>query len=223
MPKKPIEIGGLTFPTKGKATEHFQGILYRYEFGTPIPDPDATHLHWLLERHPESASKVGAGIAHFSVRSAIYNTRCFEVVRVNGETTDFSLKSCINGKAPTALAEALKAFRAEVADDIRQKKWEFFRSSPLPGGKARCAISGKEISLDESYADHVPPNSFKSIALRFIVERQIGVSHNFVTASQDNQYQPALVDRKLAELWRQFYAREAVIRIVARVGEAGPF
>jgi hypothetical protein len=220
MAKKPIEIGGLAFPTKGKAIEHFQAILHRYEFGMLIPEPDATELHWLLERHPESASKAGVGIAHFSIRSAMFGTRCFEVVRVNGETTDFSLKSCIDGKAPTALADALKALRSEVADDIRQRKWEFFRSSPLPGGKVLCAISGKELSLDEAHADHAPPNSFKSIAQRFITENTIDVSNNFVTASKDNQYYPALVDRNLAELWRQFYAKEAVIRIVARSGEA---
>jgi hypothetical protein len=66
-----------------------------------------THLHWLLERHPKFTIKVGVGVAHFGIREALYGERCFEVVRVNRETTDFPLKSCFDGKPPTAIAETL--------------------------------------------------------------------------------------------------------------------
>ena len=168
--------------------------------------------------HPDFGTKIGVGVAHFSVRSALYDTRCFEVVRTNGEKTDFSLGICIDGKSRTALAEALQAMRAEVIDEIRQKKWEHFRSSPLPSGKARCALSGKEISLDEAYIDHAPPNTFKSLAEGFLTENGIVPSSDFVTSPKDNQYCPAMADRELAAKWRKFYANEAVIRIVARNG-----
>lgn len=218
MAKKPLEIGGLYFPTKGKATEHFRAILHRYDIGAPIPEPDATQLRWLLDCHPEAETKIGVGIAHFSVRSALYDTRCFEVVRTNGETTDFSLGICIDGKSRTPLTEALQAMRAEVTEEIRQKKWEHFRSSPLPSGNARCAISGKEITLDEAYGDHAPPNTFKSLAERFLTEHGIVPSRDFVTPPKDNQYRPAMADRELAAKWRKFYEKEAVIRVVARNG-----
>lgn len=218
MVKKPLEIGGLFFETKGKATEHFQAILYRYEIGVPIPDPDATQLRWLLDRHPEAAIKIGVGIAHFSVRSALFNTRCFEVVRTNGETTDFSFGGCIDGKSRTPLTESLQAMRSEVTEEIRQKKWEHFRSSPLPSGNALCAISGREISLEESYADHAPPNTFKSIAERFLAENGIVPTPDFTTPPKDNQYRPSMADRELAAKWRAFYTKQAIIRVVARNG-----
>ena len=76
MAKIPVEIGALRFETKGAAQDRFREILYRYEFEQRIPDPDATELEWLLERHPEFNDKLGAGIDYFSVRRALYGTRC---------------------------------------------------------------------------------------------------------------------------------------------------
>jgi hypothetical protein len=61
MPARPLEIGTLTFAKKGDAVEHYREILYRYGVGVVIPEPDATHLYWLLERHPEAATKIGVG------------------------------------------------------------------------------------------------------------------------------------------------------------------
>ncbi|MGM4917189.1 DCL family protein [Tardiphaga sp. 813_E8_N1_3] len=216
MAKKAIEIGGLLFGKKGDAVDHYRAILYRHAVGVPIPEPDATQLHWLIERHPESSSKIGVGVAHFAVRDAVYGTRCFEIVRLNGQNTDFSLKSCIDGEPSSRLSETLKAMRAEVAEDIRQKKWEIFRTSTLPDGKVPCAVSGRHISLEEAFADHTPPHSFKSIALCFIESSQMELSEELITASQDNQYQPAFRDRALAGRWRNFYNQTAIIRVVSR-------
>jgi hypothetical protein len=216
---KLLQIGGLNFPTKKRATEHFRAILHRHDIGVPIPEPDATQLRWLLDYHPEAKTKIGVGIAHFCARSALYGTRCFEIVRTNGETTDFSFGICIDGKARTPLTEALQAMRAEVTEEIRQKKWEHFRSSPLSSGNAMCAISGREITLEEAYADHASPNTFKSLAERFLADQGIVISRDFVTPPKDNQYRPAMADRELAARWRKFYEKEAVIRIVARNGE----
>lgn len=75
-------------------------MLYRHAVGARIPDPDAAELGWLLERHPEFRDKLGAGIDYFSVRNALYGTCCFEIVRKNGSTTDFSFHSCVDGKTP---------------------------------------------------------------------------------------------------------------------------
>src|SRR4051812_18580839 len=126
MARAPVEIGVMHFATKGAAEQHFREMLYRYEIGQSIPDPHATELRWLLERHPEVDQKLGSGIDHFSGRAAIFGTRCFEVVRTDGSATDFSFGSCVTGKAPTPLVEALSALRAEVTEDILAKKRAWF-------------------------------------------------------------------------------------------------
>jgi len=216
MPAKPLEIGMLIFAKKGDAAEHFREILYRYETGVAIPEPDSTHIYWLLERHPEAAAKIGAGIQEFSTRRAMFNTRCFEIRRTDGTTTDFSVKSCLDGKSPSAFAEALRALRAEVTEDTNQMKWEYFRSSKHPDQKVPCALTGRLLSLDEAAADHAPPNTFKALAEKFFSLQAIVPTSDLLTPPRDNQYTPVLANRDLAEQWRAFYRTNANVRIVAR-------
>ncbi|WP_354114323.1 DCL family protein [Bradyrhizobium sp. RT3a] len=170
----------------------------------------------MLERHPEVDQKIGVGIDHFSVRDALYGTRCFEVARTDSSTTDFSFGSCVNGKAPSRLTEALNALRAEVAEDILKKKREWFREHGNAEGKVACAISGTYITIEEAHADHAPPRSFGTLAIAFLTAHSIQPGPDLVTPPADNQYQPLLVDRALAERWRRYHHEIAVIRIVAR-------
>lgn len=212
----PVEIGALRFPTKDAAKGYFRDILYRHVIGSRIPDPDATALSWLLERHPEVDEKIGAGIDYFSVRDAIYGTRCFDIVRTDGSTTDFSFGSCVHGKAPPPLTEAITALRAEVTDDILKKKRDWFHEHGDAEGKVACAITGMRIAIDEAHADHAPPRPFGTLAITFLTARRIQPGPSLVTPPADNQYQPLLADRKLAQEWCDYHHELAVIRVVAK-------
>lgn len=181
-----------------------------------IPEPDATHVYWLLERHPEVADKIGVGVKEFSTRNAMFNTRCFEIRRTDGTTTDFSFKPCLDGKAPTAFAEALRAFRTEVAEDAKQMKWEYFRRSKHPERLVPCALTGKLLSLDDAAIDHAPPHTFKALAEQFLAQSGIVPTSALLTPSKDNQYTPLLADRAIAEQWREFYRTNARVRVVSR-------
>jgi hypothetical protein len=216
MPSKPLDIGDLSFARKGDAAEHFRKILYRREVGVVLAEPDVTHVYWLLERHPEATTKIGAGVKEFSTRTAMYNTRCFEIRRIDDTATDFSIKPCLDGKAPSAFAETLRALRTEVVEDIKQMKWEVFRASSRPDGKAPCALTGRLLSLEEAMIDHAPPKTFKALAEQFLDENRIVPHDALLTPGKDNQYTPHLADRDLAEKWREFYRANAAPRIVAR-------
>jgi hypothetical protein len=216
MASKPLDIGDLSFARKGDAAEHFRQILHRHDLGVPLSEPDATYVYWLLERHPEAAAKIGVGVKEFSTRKAMYNTRCFEVRRTDGTTTDFSIKPCLDGEAPSAFAETLRALRTEVIEDIKQMKWEFFRASAHPDGKAPCALTGRMLSLEEAMINHAPPKTFKALAERFLAEDNIVPSDELLIPARDNQYTPHLADRDLAAKWREFYRANASPRIVAR-------
>ena len=148
MVRIPVKVGPLSFATKREAGEHFRVILYRHEIGQRIPDPDAAELEWLLERHSEAADKIGSGVDYFSVRDAIYGTRCFEVARVDGTATDFSFKNCVDGKAPSAQARVLDALRAAVTPDILDKKCAWFETRGDREGKLACAITGAMVSFE---------------------------------------------------------------------------
>ena len=71
MPSKPLDIGDLSFARKGDAAEHFRQILRRHDPGVALSELDATHVYWLLERHPEAAAKIGAGVKEISTRKFV--------------------------------------------------------------------------------------------------------------------------------------------------------
>ncbi|WP_338695253.1 DCL family protein [Bradyrhizobium sp. 26S5] len=95
MTKKPVTIGPYHFDKKGDAATFLQAILHKYGVGDKVGAQDAEVLHAALALHPDAAAKVGAGITHFSVRSADFGTKCFWVNRVDGSSEKFSYKACI--------------------------------------------------------------------------------------------------------------------------------
>lgn len=99
MPAKVVHVGDLTFPSKGDATAFFQKMLHRYDLGDKVSAKDAAVLSHLLAAHPEASTKIGSGIASFSVRSADFNTRCFWVNRIDGSTEKFSFRACYSPRA----------------------------------------------------------------------------------------------------------------------------
>ncbi|MTV16319.1 MULTISPECIES: DCL family protein [Bradyrhizobium] len=97
MAKKPITIGSHHFEKKGDAAAFLKAILHKYDVGDKVNAQDTEVLRAALALHPASSAKVGVGVAHFSVRSADFGTKCFWVNRLDGSTEKFSYKACIGG------------------------------------------------------------------------------------------------------------------------------
>ncbi|BCD88221.1 hypothetical protein PSm6_46280 [Pseudomonas solani] len=97
MPAKPITLGPRNFAKRGDAIEFLKEMLGRYDLGDRVNSEDAVFLRAALENHPDSAKKIGCGIADFSVRSADFGTRCFWVNRTDGSTEKFSITASIRG------------------------------------------------------------------------------------------------------------------------------
>jgi hypothetical protein len=213
--RQAIEVGDLRFATKAAAINHFRGMLHRHPIGVRIPEPDASELGWLLERHPEYCQKQGAGIDYFITEKTVYGKRGFRIIRIDKSSTDFSYNCSINGTAPTALSEALRAMRAEVVDDILGKKHDYFREHGGPDGTVPCAITNVPITIDGAHADHAPPRSFGTLAIAFLEALGIDPA-TFITPPADNQYEPRIADPVLAEAWRAYHHKLAVIRVVAK-------
>jgi len=98
MPAKPIILGPMHFEKRGDAVEFLKSMLYRYDVGDRVNVYDSEILRGALENHPSAASKIGVGIAHFSVRSADFGSRCFWVDRLDGTTEKFSISASIHTK-----------------------------------------------------------------------------------------------------------------------------
>jgi Protein of unknown function (DUF3223) len=85
------------FSKKGDAEGFLRAMLHRYDVGDKVGAEDAEVLRAALVLHPDATAKVGAGITHFSVRSADFGTKCFWVNRADGSSEKFSYKACIYG------------------------------------------------------------------------------------------------------------------------------
>jgi hypothetical protein len=91
----PIALGGLQFAKKGDARAYLKAMLKQYKPSQRVSERDEAVLRDALRHHPRAAEKIGAGIDHFVVRSAEFNTQCFWVTRVDGTTERFSYRSCV--------------------------------------------------------------------------------------------------------------------------------
>jgi len=69
-------------------------ILYKGK----IEEEDKIFLKELLENHPFYEMKKGVGIKDFFVEKTIYGTTGFNIIRIDGSTTDFSFMECISPK-----------------------------------------------------------------------------------------------------------------------------
>lgn len=210
-----IKIGALTFPSKKAARAHFSDMLWGYGIGEIIPEPAATEVQWLLERHPDAAWKIGPGVAHFSVCPTIFEARAFDIIRVDGTHETFSYIRALDG-APSPLARALQAMRAEVMDDILTAKRAYYRENAGPGGYVPCALTGVPVPIEEAHADHAPPYLFTVIATAFLAARNIVPDASFVAWRPDSPHLPLLADRQLAAAWRTYHHGLVAIRIVAK-------
>lgn len=97
MPAKPISLGPMHFDKRGDAVAYLTNMLHRYDVGDRVNADDAVILRAALENHPNAATKIGCGIADFSVRSADFGTKCFWVNRPDGTTEKFSITGSIRG------------------------------------------------------------------------------------------------------------------------------
>lgn len=211
-----IEVGSLAFTTQKAATEYFRAILYRHGLGATIPEPDATELRWLLDRHPYAAQKIGCGVDRFTTQindAAPGRTTGFLLIRTDGSSTDFSYLTCI--KAPSALIDAKRAMRGEITADILAAKRDYFAKHANAAGEICCPLTGNWITIDDADADHGIVRTLDTLIMAFLAARCIKPAADFVDDHADNQYGPRMRDRALAEAWRTYHHELAAIRVVA--------
>lgn len=222
-----IDIGPLAFRSNAAAKDYYRAILHAYPVGAVIPEPHASQLLWLLDRHPEAADKRGAGVARFRVDKPPKGKHpCFWIDRVDGSATDFSFRWAIDGKGPSRLTEMRQAMREAINGDAMAFRRRFFEEHADTDGRVPCALTGVPVSPSECHVDHAPPHTFVALATAFLAERRISPDGSHVTAPADNQFVPRLVDAALAADWQAYHRARAKLRVVEkdahlRQGRAG--
>lgn len=175
--------------------------------GVPLDPDDDAFLRDLIERHPEAAQKIGAGISHFEVRRNEWNGRTFWLVRVDGTATDFSYVSCLT--PPTPRTDFLKACRTAAVPSVIEAKNRIFDRVP----SVNCPVSGEAITRETAHIDHAPPWTFKAISYAFeaTLPELPGVE-----PTADGETVTRFADPSVADAFRAFHDERAVLRAVSR-------
>jgi hypothetical protein len=213
---------GKAWASQKAAKAHFKEILHTYANGAPVDDPghhdDLAALVVRLDAVlPAEERKGTAGIVRFERRlntGAGFATPGFWLVRPNGEATDFSYLTAIEGRAKSQDLEFADACRRAVAGELAAfMRAEFARSS---NGVVACALTGARIAQAEAHVDHDDP-SFASIILSFRqAQGWVGsVPAGVLTSGADAQTTTTFVRPADEAAFRAFHQAHAKLRVVS--------
>lgn len=79
-------------------------ILRNSSIGIELGEEETEFLKGVLALHAEAERKIGAGVRAFRVTASKYGSRCFEVLRVDGTSAEFSYIKCLRKKKGEAHA-----------------------------------------------------------------------------------------------------------------------
>ena len=207
-------VGEFSFAKKGEVEQLLRSVLEELEVGALVTDPLVADLLTALAReHPEATDKVGAGIECWVVasnRDLGYTTKGFRAKqRGRDELVRFSYTDVL--RPPKQRALVAEALTQEALDITRR-----FRTEAFAGGPVQCALSGKMIP-EKTMADVVHLTPPRGHLHKAFLESE-GLTYESVELVKhpvESGYR--LVDRELAERWRNFQEeRLAGLAIVFR-------
>ncbi len=215
--KRPIQFGKLTFETKKDALAHFKHILNSYDFGEKLDAKDFSDICELLKIHEKSKEKIGVGIKEIEIAEVRYQTKCFNLIRIDSSSDIFSYTKSINGGF-TPLIKFSRTCRDLIYEDLRNVKLEYFKANSEKGF-VKCQETGELCKWEELNVDHRQPNTFSIILDRFIEIKQIDINNIEYEKVTDSVY--TLKDKELAKRFREYHRIKANLRIVKKDNNLG--
>lgn len=213
MPKQ-YTIGTRQFSTQKQLRAYIHDLIARYRNDEPLAASDHQFVLDLLALHQECDVKVGCGISHFVIRTNFNHggrTQGFWIVRLDGSETDFSWVKCLT--PATHAQDVRKAFRDSIGHQILE-----FKQKTLEAGVARCPFTGIELSLSNSHADHIFPDTFMSLLNDFLCVSGLEYDDVAIEKTKDGDVYKRLVDRDLESKWLTFHKNNAKLRLLSRTG-----
>ena len=215
--RKPIKIGEMEFPTKKSALDYFKNILNSYDFNEELDTMDTKDILALLELHPNVKEKIGVGIKSVRIGKAKFNTKSFELVRLDSSTTLLSYTKRINSPK-SDFTKFIQACREAVQDDLINVKQIYF-DTYSEKGRVKCQETGKLLKWEQLNIDHRQPNTFSVIVDRFVELNNLDlkqIEYFPVMGGPDK-----LADEILKEKFIQYHKEKANLRIVCKRSNLG--
>lgn len=159
-------LGPFEFRTKGEAEAAIREVADSADIGNPVIGEAKELILGLLERHPEAARKIGAGVSQVVVRFNAYKKRGFYLLRVDGSETDFSWTKCLS--PPRPIDRVRTALRSCIADQKLEARDRHFAA----GANACCELTGLAITPASCHVHHENP-TFAELVDAFLGARGI--------------------------------------------------
>jgi len=210
--RKETIIGERKFASKKDALNFYKVILNSYENGDCLEKTDFDEVFQLLKTHPDFIKKVGLGVEKIRITKSKYNTKVFEIVRLDESTDLFSYRHRINSP-DSDFTKFGRACRKAVQNDMwRVKKAYFVEHSKK--GKVKCQETNELLLWEELNVDHRQPNTFSVILDRFIEINQINLKDiEYVKCDGEAD---GLADKKLTIMFVEYHSQKANLRIVKK-------
>lgn len=209
--KDTFVLGSRSFNSKKAVDEYMRQILHAAVIDRPLAGEDFCAVFDLLLQHPARDKKIGVGVSAITVQTEPrWNTRHFQITRIDGSTTDFSFKKCINPPSKMTLFRC--ACRHLVANQIVSFRNAVFDAA---GGTLRCPLRGTVLTPNTAHIDHTPPNTFETLVQLFLSTDNIDVQTVEITGTKDNEMQKGFADTDLELRWQVFHLERAVLRVVS--------
>jgi hypothetical protein len=156
---RPVLLPSRSFATQKSALEYFRSILYAYEVGEVVSDPEHQQLLLeLAERHKDAEEKRGAGIREFYIgrtEAGDYGyvsrgARGIWIRRVDGSEVDWSYQTAV--RQPSPRASLKDAMRMSVNGRRVRLRDKAFAAGPVTCGLTGQTVASKDMA-DVIYRD----------------------------------------------------------------------
>lgn len=232
--RKPFKIGEKEYKFKKDAIKHYRTILNSYDFGQSLGKSDLSDLNDLIDFNTldllNSYTETEFEYEEFTmndveefkfdeqlivkeirIAKVQFNTKCFEVFYINGESEYISYLMLLNKSEYTPERKFNVACRNSIHSDIRSVKQEYFDQHSVKG-LVKCQETGLLSKWIELVVDHRQPNTFSVIVDRFKELNKIELDKIEYTSNAKNQL--IFNDPALTELFRIYHKGKASLRIV---------
>jgi Protein of unknown function (DUF3223) len=208
--RRSIKILNREFGTT-ELKEYTRQLLYDYEIGDNLSSQDLQFMVALIRQlHPDANEKIGEGIETIWIQENKVNrgtSRGFGFQRQDGSTDNFSYKACFV-KCDLLNSHFLMACREAVSILINT-----YRENAFQGiGELRCPVTGKMMTLRESYVAYLPP-SFKELTEAFKKDEGLVISEKLFKTHGDGDFTMRFLDENLSKQWINYHCQYSNLQI----------
>ncbi|XKU42497.1 DCL family protein [Pseudomonas [fluorescens] ATCC 17400] len=210
---KPVMLPTIQFKKQGEADAFFKAMLDSYDDKEYLNSADEELVYELLQRHPESETKIGCGVVGiFRAHSPDHPSSCFHVRRADGTETDFSYKTCVRGTSPSLKSRFYEACQRSITSIVTTQKRALFEAAE---GKIACNKTGTPTTFSTSDYRHTHPR-FRDIVEDFIKINNIVISESLLSKGADMQYSTTFIDPIMALTFAEYHKTVAKLEIFRR-------